>query len=154
MVDKEKQFEAIIQSEISSSGLEDLLDASEVASEKVKEVVGEQASESIPTATSKTQSGFASISQKITGILFSSKKEVIKLPQVQVQRKQVKKFLVKRTRKLIGEATKIQNSRNFSAAKLESVLVELRGVQQILADLYMATVSKIENLYKTYVLKK
>ena len=156
---KEKQnnqFEQIIQSEISDMTLDNLVGA-EDASEKVSEIVGESAGETIPTGkkTKKKSTGFSAISKAISNLISPPKKVInIKLPSFKIQRNETKKAIVKQTRKLIGEATKLQNSKNFSADKLENIILEIRHLQGVLSKMFSYTAEKIENLYQKFVLKK
>lgn len=153
---QKNQFEQIIQSEISDMTLDGLV-GTEDASEKVSEVVGESAGESIPTGkkSKKKQTGFAAISKAISNLISTPKKiKDIKLPSIKIQKKETKKAIVKQTRKLIGEATKLQNSKNFSADKLENIILEIRYLQGILEKMFSYTAEKIENLYQKFVLKK
>ncbi|MCK5461247.1 hypothetical protein KAI58_04650 [Candidatus Gracilibacteria bacterium] len=151
------KFEQIIHAEISDMDLDHLLDNGEVSSE-VSEIVGEKAGESIPVSEPKTKkTGFAQISQKITSLLFKSaksKQKLMELPSVQVQKQEVKKSLVKKTRKLISQATKLQNEKNFSAEKLEQILLEIRHLRQVIANLISITKEKMERLYRKHVLKE
>ena len=154
---QKNQFEQIIQSEISDMALDGLVGA-EDASEKVSEVVGESAGEEIPTGkkTKKKQTGFAAISSAIANLINLPSKRVkdVKLPSTQVQKKETKKAIIKQTRKLIKKATKLQNSKNFSADKLENIILEIRYLQGILAKMFSYTTEKIEGLYHKFVLKK
>ncbi len=153
---QKNQFEQIIQSEISDMALDDLVGIDD-ASEKVSEVVGESAGESIPTGkkTKNKKTGFAAISKAITNLINPPKKNIsIKLPSFKVQKKETKKAIIKQTRQLIGKATRLQNSKNFSADKLENIILEIRYLQGILAKMFSYTAEKIENLYQQFVLKK
>ena len=76
------------------------------------------------------------------------------LPTPIVQKRKVKKAIEKRTRKLVSEATKMQNSKNFSASHLEEILLEIRHLREILAGMLQVTVEKVEDLYRRYVLGK
>lgn len=150
---EKNKFEQIIHAEVSDMDLDNLLVSGEVS-----EVVGESVGESIPASTPKTKkSGFAQISHKITSLLFGKtklKQKVTELPSAQVQKHEVKKSLVKKTRKLISQATKLQGQKNFSADKLEQVLLEIRHLRQVLADLISVTKEKMEALYRKYVLRE
>jgi hypothetical protein len=152
---KQENFEQIIRAEMSDEDLDSILGLSEV-SEKVSERVGESAGKSIPT-TKKTskKSGIAKITQKIQDLIFSDQEKTEKpLPPPEIQRKEVKKALVKKTRSLIKEATKIQNSKKFSASRLEQIFLEIRHLQSILSSMFEYTAHKIESLYRKFVLKQ
>lgn len=156
-IEKEKnQFEQIIQAEVSDMALDGLVGIDD-ASEKVSEVVGESTGENIPVVTNKkkTKTGFAAISSAISNLLHPPKKKISKiLPTVVIQKQETKKALVKQTRKLISQATKLQNSKNYSADKMETLIQEIRYLQGILASMFSYTAEKIEKLYRQFVLKE
>ncbi len=154
--EKQNKFEQIIQSEISDMALDGLVGL-EDASEKVSEVVSESTGESIPTGkkTKTKKAGFSTISQVISNLITPAKKnKKVKLPSFKIQKKETKKAIIKKTRKLIGEVTKLQNSKNFSADKLENIILEIRYLQGILVKMFSYTAEKIENLYHKFVLKR
>ncbi len=155
--EKEKnQFEQIIQAEVSDMALDDLVGLDE-ASEKVSEVVGESAGENIPVASKskKKKTGFAAIPSAISNLIYPPKKKITrKLPPPVIQKQETKKALVKQTRKLISQATKLQNSKNYSADKMETLVAEIRHLQSIIAELFSYTAEKLERVYRKFVLKE
>lgn len=153
--EKEKnQFEQIIQSEITDMALDNLMGVDE-ASEKVSEIVRESAGESIPTGQkTKKKTGFAAISQAISDLINPPKQKVVNLPTPTVQKVATKKAIIKQTRNLIDEATHLQNSKKFSADRLEQIILEIRHLQSILSKMFSYTAEKVETLYRKFVLKE
>lgn len=154
MPEKElNKFEQIIQSEVSDVDLDNLLVSGEVS-----EIVGERVSEKIGNSFPKKQkTGFSQISQTISDLLFSSSQTKTTSQKIPSGRKtqeiEVKKAIIKKTRKLINKATKYQNEKHFSAHKLEQILLEIRNLQTLLASLVSVTTEKLENLYRKFVLR-
>lgn len=155
MPEKElNKFEEIIQSEISDSSLDNLFVSGEVS-----EIVGERVSEKIGnTAPKKQKTGFSQISKTISDLLFSTTQKKVIFQKIPSKRKtqeiEVKKAIIKKTRKLIKKATKYQNQKNFSADKLEQLLLEIRNLQTLLANLVSVTTEKLEKLYRKFVLRE
>ncbi len=154
--EKNNSFEAQINEQLGSLDLSsDVLEEASLETGRVSEIVGENAGENIPQAKKTKKKGLKIISHQVAGLLAGGGKATAKhhkLPAPVVQRKKVRKALEKRTRKLVAEATKIQNSKNFSASRLEEVLLEIRHLREILADLLQSTVDRIEDLYRRYVI--
>lgn len=154
---KSSKFEQIINAGIDTdvdSGFGGALDQI-----KVSEKIRENAGENITGTTSGTQDdsfgGLAIVSAKIGSVLpQSGTKKVKKLPTPKVQKKEIEQVLVRRTQKLVRKATKMQNSRTFSAHKLEEVLREIRHLRSLLAGLWSSTVGQVEHLYRRFVWKE
>ena len=153
-----EQLEAQLGAEnLDLQEVDNLVETSKL-SEKVSQTVGEN----IPTHTQKDNkkddkkdsSLFDGISGKIAGILGNQKtKKTVKIPSTAIQRTKVEKQLRREQKKLMKKAEKIINSRNFSASKLEEVILEIRHIQEILGELLRAATKKVEELYRRWVLK-
>ncbi len=129
---------------------------------KVSEIVGESSGENGGRATGddskkkKTQSffNFAGVGNQISKLLFSQngKKKTV-LPTVKIQQQRVRKVLQKETHKLIKKAERLQRSKNFSAAKLERIVFQIRNLQRLMVELLTAATDQIEKLYRKFFLK-
>jgi len=125
--------------------------------EMVSEVVGEQGLPGCTTTNQKdqktaTKSNFYGIASQISNILFSCKRTVPSSSTALRRKKMVKKAICRKTNQLIRKSKKIQSSKNFSAAKLEKCIEQIRWLQKILAELINAAASRIEELYQRFVL--
>lgn len=141
-------FEKIITHEVGNLGEVDSLSL-EGASEKISEVVGENASEQITTkgstkAQSQTQAGDDTVvtTQMPQGLV---------LPTPNKQKAELHKAITKRTNHLVKEVTKMQRSKNYSPAKMEATIVEIRHLRKILSELVNATIERLEDLYRRYI---
>jgi|GEM_PF-5082345 len=67
---------------------------------------------------------------------------------------EVKKAIAKRTRDLVNQATKLEKSKNYSAAKMEKLVTEIRYLRGLMTQLVDVTVEKLESLYRKYVWKQ
>ncbi len=143
-------FENIIAHEVGSlDGVVDAPEGMEVASEKVSEVVGENASENIPQSRGKKSQPASTTKSKADKSIAQDIKLV--LPTPQKQKAELKKVITKRTNELVREVTKLQKSKNYSPAKVEALIEEIRQLRQILAELVNATMERLEDLYRRYV---
>ena len=153
--DKQASFEKQIKAEFDSLSLSsDVLDTQSLEVGKVSEIVGKGASENIPSGQKPQKKRNKSISHKVAGLLAggSGKGSQVATLRTPVKQKiKVRKALEKRTKRLVSEATKMQNSKNFSASRLEEIILEIRHLREILAGLVTATVEKLENLYRRFV---
>ncbi len=154
---KERAFEKIIEAETAQE-FDSALGAIDT---KVSEVVGknvkEDAQPSSQTAKKDDQKGlsFAGISQKIAGLLggHPAEKKIV-LPSKKVQQKQVVKALEGEVKRLVRETQRIQNSKNFSPAKLEKLLQRIRHLQKMMADVVTLASQTLEQWYRKLVVKK
>ncbi len=157
--DKTPNFEAIIAQEVDNLGL----DASSLegveASGKVSEVVRENAGENISNGSGKAkkddQTGGV-ISQAVSSLLFkntNSQQDYV-LPTPIKQKAEVKKAIAKRTRDLVYQATRLEKSKNYSAAKMERLLREIRQMRNLMSQLVDMTREIVEGLYRKYIWKQ
>lgn len=158
--EKTQNFEQIIAQEVNNLGI----DASGIdgveASGKVSEVVGENAGENIPTSTGGQKKDDDDgtkglISQTVSNLLFrSSTTKDFVLPTPSKQKGEVKKAIAKRTRDLVNQATRLEKSKNYSAARMENLMSEIRLLKELMAQLVDVTVERLEGLYRKYVWKQ
>lgn len=125
----------------------------EVASEKVSEVVGENASESIPQGKKNTQTQTRGAKDNQKHQVRISQARLV-LPTPQKQKRELKRIITKRTNNLIKEVTRLQRSKDYSPAKTEALIQEIRSLRKILANLFNATLQKVETLYRQFVWKQ
>ena len=158
-VKEAQNFEQIIAQEVGNLGLDASgLDGVE-ASGKVSEVVGENAGENIPQASGTAKKDDTAtkgvISGAVSNLLFRSTapKDYV-LPTAAKQKTEVKKAIAKRTRDLVNQATKLEKSKNYSAAKMEKLVTEIRYLRGLMTQLVDVTVEKLESLYRKYVWKQ
>lgn len=157
--DKTPNFEAIIAQEVDNLGLDASSLGGAEASSKVSEVVRENAGENIPSGTGKAKNDDQTggvISQAVSGLLFkntNSPQDYV-LPTPIKQKTEVKKAIAKRTRDLVHQATKLEKSRNYSAAKMERLLREIRQMRSLMTQLVDMTREGIEGLYRKYIWKQ
>jgi predicted aldo/keto reductase-like oxidoreductase len=158
--EKSPNFEQIISQEVNNMGL-DASDMGEIeASGKVSEVVRENAGENIPTSSGKgtTQDDKSNgvISDTVSGLLFKggNGNQNYVLPTPDKQKLEVKKAIAKRTRDLVHQATKLEKSKYYSAAKMERLLKEIRHMRQLMSQLVDMTRESIEGLYRKYIWKQ
>jgi len=148
----EKQIESQLQAMDFSS---EVLDAQSLETDRVSEIVREGAGEDVKSGSGTKQTRLKIISQQVAGLIAggSGKAQAKSLPKPVVQQRKVRKSLEKRTRKLVAEAMRIQrNPHKFSASRLEEIVLEIRHLREILAGLLHATVERIEDLYRRFVL--
>jgi predicted aldo/keto reductase-like oxidoreductase len=157
-VEKSPDFEQIIAQEVNNMGL----DASDLdrieASGKVSEVVGENAGENIPNArggqpADDSQNGL--ISQAVSTLLYKGgANQDFVLPTPEKQKTEVKKAIANRTRELVNQATKLEKSRNYSAAKMERIMKEIRQLRTLMSQLVDMTRESLEGLYRKFIWKQ
>ncbi len=136
-----------------SSGSGEVLAGLGEQAEKISEVVGENANENGGNSDGKKMVQKKDDSKKDDSkINFKPKKKV--LPPPNQQKVELKKAIEKKTQKLISEAMKLQNQKDFEAAKLEQVIVEIRYLRRVLAEIVSATVERVADLYRKFVWKK
>lgn len=154
--EKSGAFKEQIASQIEALDLSsDVFDAQSLEVGRVSEIVGENASENLRRSKKPKKTGLKIISQQVAGLLSgggTKSAQAKALPTPIVQKRKVKKALEKRTRKLVKEATKLQKSKHFSADRLEEIILEIRHLKEILADLYHITIERVEELYRRFVL--
>ena len=144
----EEQLEAM---DLSPEGLENV---QSLETGRVSEVLGKAAGENIPKGKQTKQTGLKLISQQVAGLLAGGGMAHPKtLPLPPVQKRRVKRVIEKRTKKLVRQAMRMQNSKNFSAPHLEEILLEIRSLRKILASMIQITADRVEILYRRYVLK-
>lgn len=156
-VDKPSDFEQIIAQEVNNLGLdEDQIEGSG-ASGRVSEVVRENAGENIPQSSGNAAQSDDSvkgiISDKVTNMIFGggqAAKEFV-LPTPEKQKLEVKKAIAKRTRDLVEQATKLEKSKHYSAAKMERLLKEIRHMRNLMSQLMDMTRESIEGLYRKFI---
>lgn len=157
----EQEFKALEASVVGDSGVFE--SGIGVAAEKISEVVGSPAeNQSIGASgafSDEDKKGllalldFGAVSDRINALVRSNRPKIKKMPSPEKQAKLVKKSLEKEQAHLLKQAKKIQNSRQFSAAKLEQVLLQVRHIQKLLKEIVTAARDRIEFLYQKYVLK-
>lgn len=158
--EKTPNFESIIAQEVDNLGLDASNLDSVKASGKVSEVVRENAGENIPTSAGKAQADDKNnngvISQAVSGLLFKggTSNQNYVLPNAEKQKTEVKKAIAKRTRDLVYKATKLEKSKNYSAAKMEKLLREIRQMRSLMTQLVDMTRESIEGLYRKYIWKQ
>lgn len=141
-----------------------ITEAGTLAMGKVSEVVGKSSEKKSDGHTTAQFSDddkkslfalldFSLISDKINALVRSNSNGNKKIPSPEQQVKLVKKSLEKEQKNLIKQAKKIQNSRRFSAAKLEKVLLQIREIQKLLKEIVTAAKDRIEELYKKFVIR-
>jgi len=138
------------------------LDASQLdtveASGKVSEVVRENAGENIPASSGGNKSDDGNtglISQAVSGLLFkSTPPQDYVLPTPEKQKTEIKKAIANRTRELVNQATKLEKSKNYSAAKMERIMREIRQLRTIMSQLMDMTLESLEGLYRKYIWKQ
>ena len=155
-----QNFEQIIAQEVNNLGLDSSDLEGVEASGRVSEVVGENAGENIPQSSGKAQGDDDDqaknlISQTVSNLLFRqpAPKDYV-LPTPAKQKTEVKRAIAKRTRELVGEATRLQRSKHYSPAKLERIVGEIRQLRSVLEQMVNVTVEKLEGLYRKYVWKQ
>lgn len=159
-VKESQNFEQIIAQEVNNLGIDASgLEAVE-ASGKVSEVVGENAGENIPQSSGQAKKDDDSatkgvISSAVSNLLFRAPaQQDYVLPTATKQKTEVKKAIAKRTRDLVHQATKLEKSKNYSAAKMERLVTEIRHLRGIMRQLVDVTVERLETLYRKYVWKQ
>lgn len=145
-------FERIIDAEVSDIDSDGF--AANLDQLKISEIVGENASENASRSGANDNSSKKQqlISTNVGGLIKTgdtTNQSVV--PSTSQQRKAVEAAIVKRTQQLVRKATKIQNSKKFSAHKLEEVLLEIRQLKGILASLWESTIDQVEQLYRRFV---
>ncbi|MCF7906264.1 hypothetical protein K9L63_03715 [Candidatus Gracilibacteria bacterium] len=151
--EKLTQEMAAVEAGGSSDALQEVLSSTDKVRETIRTVGENGGSISQASSAQRSQSGLASISQKISRLLFSHDTHSAQLPTVREQRKQVRVVLEKEKNQLLKEASRIESRRNFSAAALEEVIRQIRYLQQLLAELIQLAAKKLEQLYRHYVLR-
>jgi hypothetical protein len=119
---------------------------------KISEAVGETVGENF-------SDGSSSVKVKNSGkdntknLIKNSKARQVILPTIARQKARVRHALEREQKQLIQEAKKMQNSRKFSASKLEETYFNIRRIQSLLDELFRAVGKRITELYRRYVLK-
>ncbi len=124
------------------------------------EAVEKSIAEDIPATSGQTQKiatkqGFLTqFSQNITNLLSSNKAHTQKIPDRATQEKRIKHTLEKEQSKLIKQMKKLENSRNYSANKLETLIAHIRQLQKTIKELFYLAIEQLEGLYRKVVLKQ
>lgn len=129
-------------------------------SEKISELVGKSPAEDTTSGTddqpAKISAPIApvhSFFHRVQDLIFSSKAPREFPPRRKDQEKYIKKALNQERARLLKKIKKIENNRNFSAAKLEQTLLQIRSLQKLIESVvYMAT-KQLKSLYQKYVIK-
>lgn len=157
--EKSKGFENQIEKQLQAMDLSaEALDEVGLETGRVSEVLSEGTGENISTrkrSQKDQKTGLKIISQQVAGLLsggVNNGAAMKVLPTPVVQKRKVKKAIEKRTRKLVNQATKMQNSKNFSASHLEEILFEIRHLREVLSEMVQITVDRVEELYRRYVM--
>jgi len=138
--------------EITGSGGE-VLAGIDGSVEKISEVVGENANETGGSGGSKPVKNHKKNNKKLE--FKAPKKTEQKIPDSKNQiKKELRKSIEKKTHRLITEALKMQNSKNFEPDKLEQVIQEIRYLRRILKEIINAATERLVELYKKFVWKK
>lgn len=151
----EKNSEGIQAVQESTNELQAL---TETIDSSIHEKIGENIpDQKIPGKSQKQTSFFdiRSISDRIKGLIPSGSKtkKTITLPKKEIQVKLVEKSLKAKQKQLLSQAGKIVGSKKFSAAKLESIVNQIRYIQSLLEELVHAAAKTVEKLYRKFVLK-
>lgn len=157
-IENNEAFKKIIEAQTGSVEFDAMLEEIE-SNTKVKEVVGESVGEDIkPSGRSgddnKSKTRFAGISERISRLLGAKKSHMIVLPPKKVQQKQIVKALSAEVRRLVKESHKIQNSRQYSPAKLEELLIKIRGIQKMISEVFHLAANTLTDWYNKFVIKK
>jgi len=154
-IEKQEVIETQESVSLDSGGVLD--EYSESAINKISEIVGDSANENGGAGKLPIKKGRKkdkSITDKIWSLIKREEQKSVKIPSPEEQKVEIVKSIKKRTKKLLKKADKIQSQKNFSAYKLEKIVLELRSLQSILSDLITQTKEGLENLYRKYVLGK
>ena len=143
-----KQLQASPEAGASTEKLDSALEGTGRVSEIVGESAGENQGDSIKTGK-KSSTG----DDKALSSLSGEAKKVV-LPSVAIQKKKIRKVLMKKQKELVKEARKLERSRDFSADKLETLITQIRKIQYLLSDLVTSAKERINALYEQYVLGK
>lgn len=138
--------EQIDVASVAAEGLDASLD---LASEKVSEVVAEAPSENISASVSGTSK--ASSSTSVVRKFFGGSDDKV-LPSEKKQRVVVRKTLEKKVDTLLKKARGMEFSAQFSANKLEKILLEIRYLRSLLRKLLYETKVFVERLYREFVM--
>lgn len=144
-------FEKIITHEVGNLGEVDSVSL-EGASEKISEVVGENASEDLGSTGGQKQTTATRTKGDDTSVAFSTQNLV--LPTPQKQKAELKRTITRRTNHLVKEVTRMQRSKNYSPAKMEAMIAEIRHLRKLLSEIVNATIERLEDLYRRYVWKR
>jgi hypothetical protein len=117
-------------------------------SEAVGKTVGENISDS--SVSTKTHSGTLLDPRNL---IKSVRAQTIILPMIDRQRAMVLHAIEKEQQHLIRKARKMQDSRNFSAAAIEEIYLEIRRLRSLIDEILRAAGKRITELYRRYVLK-
>lgn len=135
-----------------SAQLDSALGGLEGGSERVSEIVGEKANEN-KAAASKVKNAKKDDEDKALDNMSGEARKTV-LPSVKVQKQKIRKVLVKKQKNLLKEMHQLEKSKNFSANKMEKLIVQLRKVHSLLNSLVSSAKENIQNLYEQLVLKK
>ncbi len=131
----------------------DSLEGVNAAGEKISEVVGENANENISGGGQKSSTQNTHI-QGDQSLKAGTPASDLVLPTPAKQKAVLQKTIEKRTNQLVKEVTKMQRSNDYSPAKLEEKIREIRYLRKVLAELANAALERIEELYRKLVWKK
>lgn len=158
--EKKDIFKDIIEAQTSSPEFDRALSQIESQISKISEAVGERAGEDIKPSGGKGDDQktkpytFGGISSRIFGLLGAKKHQKIVLPSKKIQQQEVVKALSMEVKKLVKETHKVQNSRKYSPAKMEELLMRIRGLQKMISEVFHVATETLTQWYKKYVLKK
>lgn len=139
----ERQFQAETGEEMST-----------LDSLKVSETVGETVGENFSDGSKSTSANNKNTKKESNKNLIStSRAQKIILPTIERQRSRVERALRREQKHLLTKASKLQNSRKFSASAVEEIYRDIRRIQAILDELLRLAGKRITELYKRYVLR-
>lgn len=150
----------VIGTQISSPEFDSALSQIESHIFKVSEAVGKRAGEDVkPSGGGQDDKKvkphvFANMSQRILELLGGGKSSKIVLPSKKIQQKEVVKALSLEVKRLVKETQRVQNARKFSPAKVEALLMKIRGLQKMISDVLYVATGTLSQWYEKYVIKK
>lgn len=121
---------------------------------KISEVVGETVGENFSDGSkSQATKKREDKNSDVKNLISTSRAKRIILPTIEKQRARVEKALKREQAQLLTKATRMQNSRKFSASAVEDIYRDIRRIQAILDELLRSAGKRITELYKRYVIR-
>lgn len=141
----------------SDKGSEVLSTVATEAIEKVSELVPTQSQGSAQDDTVvQSRSGFLDMSQRILGLVGKSSRpqhKTVKIPKPEVQRIEITKALGEKVNLLQKKLRKIGNQTK-TAYKAQIIIKKIRELQRMIAEIADMALDKLEDWYRTYVLRE
>jgi len=120
---------------------------------QVREAVQEITPESAGSSSAVTTTGNQQKTGDAAHVTRKNNTQRRQLPSIKVQRKKVEKAISKRISYLVSRTKSYRYSKNFSAHILEQMVLEVRRLRTLLAQLTEMVAEQITILYRKYVLK-